>query len=425
MNNFSAVMAIVSALQSTGVFRLKQTWAGITSSQRETFEKLKKVMSREGNFRIFRQTMRDIVPPSVPYIGVYLTDLTFIEDGNPDFVGDEETLINFVKRRMIAAVLREVQQYQHTPYNFEVVPWIREMILEDSGLEENECYDVSLKFEPRGGGTFKVKDLSPEEKAVFDSFRIKRANKVERRKSSATSSVSSIASVSSSASNVDSKRTAKMQELLAKFHAALSDGNLDKVKSLLQQGIMLTNLFPNGQSALHIAAFEGRLEIIDFLLSLKESDYGKLDINARDSVGWTALHCASSGGYLDIVEKLLQNKADPTLANREKNLPIHYWSRRNPELVKKTKKSKQNPIPLEETQYARILKQMIDAGVDVNAQNEYGDTPLHQAAASGNDDAIILLLKSKAKIMITNSYKIIYFSFVMLKKPFFFKTKNG
>ena len=41
--------------------------------------------------------------------GMYLTDLTFIEDGNPDKVGH---MINFVKRRLYANVIREIQQYQ-------------------------------------------------------------------------------------------------------------------------------------------------------------------------------------------------------------------------------------------------------------------------------------------------------------------------
>lgn len=157
-------MAITSGLQSTGIFRLKQTWAGLSAIQRDVFERLKKLMSRENNFRVFRQTMKEIVPPCIPFIGVYLTDLTFIEDGNPDFVGEGEVLINFAKRRMIAAVLRDVQQYQHTPYQFECVQWIRDLILEDSGLEETECYDISLRFEPRNGGTLKVKVRTDKKK---------------------------------------------------------------------------------------------------------------------------------------------------------------------------------------------------------------------------------------------------------------------
>jgi son of sevenless-like protein len=40
---------------------------------------------------------------------MYLTDLTFLEEGNPDKIGE---LINFDKRRRVAAVIKEIQQYQ-------------------------------------------------------------------------------------------------------------------------------------------------------------------------------------------------------------------------------------------------------------------------------------------------------------------------
>ena len=38
--------------------------------------------------------------PCVPYIGIYLSDLTFIEDGNPEFL--DENLINFQKQEVIS-----------------------------------------------------------------------------------------------------------------------------------------------------------------------------------------------------------------------------------------------------------------------------------------------------------------------------------
>lgn len=69
-------MAIVAALQSAGVFRLTQTWALVTHAQRELLETVRKVTSREGNFRNFRKLYRSCTPPIIPYFGVYLTDLT-------------------------------------------------------------------------------------------------------------------------------------------------------------------------------------------------------------------------------------------------------------------------------------------------------------------------------------------------------------
>lgn len=42
---------------------------------------------------------------------MFLTDLIFIEDGTPNFLTGTQ-LINFSKRRRIAHVIREIQQYQ-------------------------------------------------------------------------------------------------------------------------------------------------------------------------------------------------------------------------------------------------------------------------------------------------------------------------
>ncbi|CAG8772056.1 10462_t:CDS:1, partial [Funneliformis caledonium] len=80
---------------------------------------------------------------------VYLTDLTFIEDGNPNNL-KKSRLINFSKRMKTAEVIREIQQYQSAPYNLNPVQEIQTFIrchLQDS-RDVADLYELSLSMEP-------------------------------------------------------------------------------------------------------------------------------------------------------------------------------------------------------------------------------------------------------------------------------------
>ena len=114
------------------------------------YDEIHLLMSRERNFDLFRRHLHSVDPPCIPYLGVFLTDLTFIEDGNHDYVSDSKVLINFDKRRKISMVIRDIQQYQQTPYCLEGVPFIQDYLRKAEFWEENEIYDASLKVEAKG-----------------------------------------------------------------------------------------------------------------------------------------------------------------------------------------------------------------------------------------------------------------------------------
>ena len=83
-------------------------------------------------------------------LGVYLTDLTFIEEGIPSVI-KRSNLINFLKRAKTAEVIREIQQYQLVPYSLQPVPELQEYILSNmqAAGDVHGMYERSLVVEPR------------------------------------------------------------------------------------------------------------------------------------------------------------------------------------------------------------------------------------------------------------------------------------
>lgn len=95
--------------------------------------------------------------------GVYLTDLTFIEDGIASVVKNTE-LINFAKRQKTAEVIRDIQQYQNVPYTLNPVPELQEWILDNmrTAGDVHEMYNKSLEIEPREREEEKIARLLSE-----------------------------------------------------------------------------------------------------------------------------------------------------------------------------------------------------------------------------------------------------------------------
>ncbi|ORE18097.1 ras GEF [Rhizopus microsporus] len=153
MNNYNTLMAIRSALDSTCIIRLKKTWEYVSSKYRSIWEPIYKATDSQRNFAEYRSRLKTAVAPCLPFLGVYLTDVTFIDDGNADYRMSPggKRLVNFDKYIKTTKVLNEIDQFQ-IHYRFIEVDEIQhyiKRILESVEQDDQVFYAKSLKLEPK------------------------------------------------------------------------------------------------------------------------------------------------------------------------------------------------------------------------------------------------------------------------------------
>jgi len=160
--------------------------------------------------------------------------------------------------------------------------------------------------------------------------------------------------------------------LASDIHQAAKQGDLVKVKALLEKNAELTNAkTENGETPLHSAASGGQLEVVKFLISQGA------DINLKQNSGATALHFACFGGHRDVVEWLIDNGADVNSKDNNGLTPLRVAVfRSNKEMI----------------------ALLIEKGAALNAREENGATPLHEACIGGNKDVVELLIEKGANI---------------------------
>uniref|UniRef100_H2UEE8 Ras protein specific guanine nucleotide releasing factor 2 n=1 Tax=Takifugu rubripes TaxID=31033 RepID=H2UEE8_TAKRU len=144
LNNYNGVLEITSALNRSAIYRLKKTWAKVSKQAKALMDKLQKTVSSEGRFKNLRETLKNCNPPCVPYLGMYLTDLAFIEEGTPNFT--EEGLVNFSKMRMVGARTHARTHVARSDEQMMVTQYLLDKTLI---MDEDTLYDLSLKIEPR------------------------------------------------------------------------------------------------------------------------------------------------------------------------------------------------------------------------------------------------------------------------------------
>lgn len=162
LNNFHTLMAIQCALNSSTIARLKKTWDGLSTKYRGMMDQQRRAVEHTRNYAGYRARLRNTTPPAIPFLGLFLTDLTFCHEGNaatrPAPSNPDKKLLNFDKYVKISRIVGEVQRFQ-VPYNLVEVPEMQKFLksaLDDvqgaqGGRGADDLYRRSLLLEPRAG----------------------------------------------------------------------------------------------------------------------------------------------------------------------------------------------------------------------------------------------------------------------------------
>ncbi|XP_064346730.1 ral guanine nucleotide dissociation stimulator isoform X7 [Camelus dromedarius] len=184
LKNFSSLYAILSALQSNSIHRLKKTWEEVSRDSFRIFQKLSEIFSDENNYSLSRELLikegtskfatlemnpkraqkrpkeTGVIQGTVPYLGTFLTDLVMLDTAMKDYLYGR--LINFEKRRKEFEVIAQIKLLQSACNNYSISPeehfgaWFRSL----ERLSETESYNLSCELEPpseSASNTLKVK----------------------------------------------------------------------------------------------------------------------------------------------------------------------------------------------------------------------------------------------------------------------------
>eukprot|EP01080_Neovahlkampfia_damariscottae_P009563 gene9563-1766_t len=149
-NNFDGLMQITAGLNNNAVYRLKKSWALVDQKILVKWKEITSLLENKGNFKAMRDLLKNCNPPCVPFLGIFLTDLTFIDDGNKDIIDGHKLMINFQKRRLFALTIKKLISFQQTTYAFFEEISLNKYLLDLPNVDkEIDYHKKSLEIEPR------------------------------------------------------------------------------------------------------------------------------------------------------------------------------------------------------------------------------------------------------------------------------------
>lgn len=177
LQNYDTLMAIMCSINSTAIMRLKSSWLQLSIKTLDLVEELKEVTEFTRNFARLRSALKTAQLPCLPFLGIFLTDLTFIDAGNANtrtlsHTKDTDNVIdvvNFDKYLRTTTVVETVEKFKE-PYKLRELPSLKDWLvneLDRTHISQSSngkaatamsslMYQQSLQVEPRDGKSIRV-----------------------------------------------------------------------------------------------------------------------------------------------------------------------------------------------------------------------------------------------------------------------------
>ena len=177
---------------------------------------------------------------------------------------------------------------------------------------------------------------------------------------------------------------------------AADSGDVTKLRALLAANFDVNAKLPNGASIWVLAAYKGHADAVHVLLASGAA------VNTKMPDGWTASTLASENGHIDVVRALIAAKADVNVANNDGKTALFAASRNgHADVVQALLAAKANVNAKAEYSFSGYAVTL--GGLDPVAKPTKGWTALMVASQYGHIDVVRALIAAKADVNAQNA----------------------
>mmetsp|Transcript_2889 Transcript_2889/g.3225 ORF Transcript_2889/g.3225 Transcript_2889/m.3225 type:complete len:315 (+) Transcript_2889:3-947(+) len=117
LQNFQGLMQVYTGINKPVVQGLQKLWKDIPGKYLTILNTCYQLMTQDHSSLVYRNTLKDLKPPCVPYQRIILSDLTVIEE-EPDYIRNEGKIVNWEKMSCLGLVFSDILKCQKVSYKF-------------------------------------------------------------------------------------------------------------------------------------------------------------------------------------------------------------------------------------------------------------------------------------------------------------------